>query len=243
MEYSKNTSQCKHHPHKPSKWRTLGTISQMTYACSYLAGQCTRTRISWTWYTRHRDAFKRDKKQHPVIKRSGSEKNLVSAYYTLQNLTMIEMEFTTCNALNNFSSQPGRGGYNSKYGAQTRGYQRSSNFVPAQIQGSGTRNLSNANNGDQPALATNFGYNQTPIYIPRGNRPCFKCGIPGHTFDVCENPRQDVCNICHAFGHTRLNCSLRKTGVATSFQVTNQLRDNSLVESIDTQESTREKNK
>ncbi|KAH0534880.1 hypothetical protein KQX54_009618 [Cotesia glomerata] len=39
-------------------------------------------------------------------------------------------------------------------------------------------------------------------------RPCYNCGVPGHSFVGCENPRQDVCNNCLKIGHTRQNCPL-----------------------------------
>ncbi|XP_074097636.1 uncharacterized protein LOC141526500 [Cotesia typhae] len=42
----------------------------------------------------------------------------------------------------------------------------------------------------------------------RGPSPCFNCGTPGHTFEVCPGPRREVCNFCYKTGHTRENCPL-----------------------------------
>lgn len=64
------------------------------------------------------------------------------------------------------------------------------------------------------------GYSQVPIIVPRSLKPCYNCGIPGHTFDVCENRRRDVCNICHAIGHTGMNCSYRNAIAATNITPT-----------------------
>ncbi|KAH0534986.1 hypothetical protein KQX54_011336 [Cotesia glomerata] len=59
---------------------------------------------------------------------------------------------------------------------------------------------------NQTQNVDNIGYQSIPY--PRGARPCFNCGIPGHMFEVCDNPRREVCNLCYGIGHTRHNCNM-----------------------------------
>ncbi|KAH0557732.1 hypothetical protein KQX54_010939 [Cotesia glomerata] len=59
-------------------------------------------------------------------------------------------------------------------------------------------------------VRTNQNHYRQPhrFQTPRIPRPCYNCGVPGHSFVGCENPRQDVCNNCLKSGHTRQNCPL-----------------------------------
>ncbi|KAH0539989.1 hypothetical protein KQX54_010867 [Cotesia glomerata] len=59
-------------------------------------------------------------------------------------------------------------------------------------------------------VRTNQNHYRQPhrFQTPRIPRPCYNCGVPGHSFVGCENPRQDVCNNCLKIGHTRQNCPL-----------------------------------
>lgn len=60
--------------------------------------------------------------------------------------------------------------------------------------------------------AQDLGYSQG-LTFNRTIKPCYNCGIPGHVFDVCENPRREVCNFCFAIGHTRQACPTLHSGV------------------------------
>ncbi|XP_053596627.1 uncharacterized protein LOC128668230 [Microplitis demolitor] len=113
-----------------------------------------------------------------------------------------EYELTNCNVME--SSSPSS--YNNKYGVQTRPTNNNYSSSYNQRQQNYYRPRMN-----QPA-GFSSNYNRYPSSPPRINRPCFNCGIHGHMFEVCENPRQDVCNYCFEIGHLRNNCSLLVRG-------------------------------
>ncbi|XP_053597345.1 uncharacterized protein LOC128668424 [Microplitis demolitor] len=110
-----------------------------------------------------------------------------------------DQEYTQCNIMEPNSQST----YNKKYGVQMK-TNNNYNRIPYQNrQQMGFRPRVNQ-------FPRSPGFNQAPIFVPRSNKPCFNCGIMGHNFEVCVNPRQEVCNLCFGIGHTRDNCELIK---------------------------------
>lgn len=117
---------------------------------------------------------------------------------------------------------PGAVVYDNRYGVQRRVNNPNYGFVAGQPRYPAYRPRAPFNPQQQAQRATvqptfvvpaqDLGYSQG-LTFNRSIKPCYNCGIPGHVFDVCENPRREVCNFCFGIGHTRHACPSLVSGV------------------------------
>ncbi|KAH0549641.1 hypothetical protein KQX54_011573 [Cotesia glomerata] len=120
-------------------------------------------------------------------------------------LELEELEFSSFNDI----MAPGVTIYDSRYGVQHRNNSpayHAAPYRPRQLPSPVQFALPSLQVVNPNQTLSSVGYQNIPHLI--GPRPCFNCGIPGHMFEVCGNPRREVCNLCYGIGHTRQNCNM-----------------------------------